>query len=162
MGMSLAFWILAVASVGGALAVVLLRDVFRAALFLVLSFFAIAGLYITLNADFLAAVQVLIYVGAIAVLLIFALMLTREAPKGSPPGRLRLPALVIGLLLLVALVLTVVNTPWQLAKEAPAADTTSKIALALFSTQGFVLPFEIASLLLLAAVIGAIVLVKDK
>lgn len=162
MGIGLAFWIMAVLSVVGALAVVLLKDVFRAALFLVVCFFAVAGLYITLHADFLAAAQVLIYVGAIAVLLIFALMLTREASKGSPPGRLRFPALLIGLLFLVALVLAVINTPWQLAKEAPISDTTTKIGLALFSTQGFVLPFEIASVLLLAAVIGAIVLVKDK
>ena len=87
MTLDVAFWVLAVICVGAALAVVFVRDVFRAALFLILCFFTVAGIYITLNADFLAAVQVLIYVGAVSVLLIFAIMLTRDAKQGSPSGR---------------------------------------------------------------------------
>ena len=98
MGMDIAFWILAVVSVASALAVVLTRDLFRAALSLVLCFFTVAGIYATLSADFLAGAQVLIYVGAIGVLIIFAIMLTRDSRQGSPSGRLRLPALFIGLL----------------------------------------------------------------
>ncbi|GAI71044.1 unnamed protein product, partial [marine sediment metagenome] len=69
MGFEIAFWALAVVGVAAALAVVLLRDVFRAALSLVLCFLAVAGIYVTLSADFLAAVQVLVYVGAISVLI---------------------------------------------------------------------------------------------
>jgi len=83
MVVEIAFWILALIMVGAALAVVLLRDVFRAALLLILCFFTIAGIYITLNADFLAAVQVLIYAGAIGILLIFAIMLTRNVKGGQ-------------------------------------------------------------------------------
>ena len=75
-GFDIAFWILAVVAVMAALAVVLLGNVFRAALSLVLCFLVVAGIYITLSADFLAAVQVLIYVGAIAVLIILAIVLT--------------------------------------------------------------------------------------
>ncbi len=67
MGLEIAFWVLAVVSVGAALAVVLIRDIFRAALSLVLCFLAVAGIYITLSADFLAAAQVLVYVGAISI-----------------------------------------------------------------------------------------------
>lgn len=163
MGLDIAFWVLAVVSVGAALAVVLMRDIFRAALFLVLCFFTVAGIYITLSADFLAGAQVLIYVGAIGVLIIFAIMLTRESRRGSPSGRLRLPALFIGLLFLVTMVFVVVSTDWHVIAELPTEPTTTAIAQALFSGEdGFVLAFEIAAALLLAAIIGAIVLVRDK
>ena len=163
MGLDIAFWVLAVVSVGAALAVVLTRDIFRAALFLVLCFFTVAGIYITLSADFLAGAQVLIYVGAIGVLIIFAIMLTRESRRGSPSGRLRLPALLIGLLFLVTMVFVVVSTDWHVIAELPTEPTTTAIAQALFSGEdGFVLAFEIAAALLLAAVIGAIVLVREK
>jgi len=86
------FLVLAGVTVLAALGVVLLRNVFRAGLALLLCFFAVAGVYALLGADFLAAVQVLIYVGAIGVFLLLALMLTREAPRGSPEGRLVAPA----------------------------------------------------------------------
>ncbi len=163
------FWLLAVVSVGAALAVVLLRDVFRAALFMVLCFFAIAIIYVTLNADFLAAVQVLIYIGAISVLLIFAILLTRGVQQGSPFNRLKFPALVtVGLLLLV-LVLVFSWTDWP-SIAAPGVEqvavnesTATAVGTAIFDrVQGFILPFEIAAVLLLAAIIGAIVLVREK
>jgi NADH-quinone oxidoreductase subunit J len=163
MAFSVIFWILAVVSVGAALGVVLLRNVFRAALFLVLCFLGVAGLFLTLGADFLAAVQVLIYVGAIAVLLLLAIMLTREQQRGSPFGRLRWPAAILGLALLAIMVLVVTNTPWSVVSLAAPQPTTAAIAEGLFSLdRGWVLPFEIASLLLLAAVIGAIVIVREK
>ncbi|HUU62421.1 MAG TPA: NADH-quinone oxidoreductase subunit J [Dehalococcoidia bacterium] len=162
-GLDIAFWILAVVSVSAALAVVLLRDVFRAALFLMLCFLTVAGIYITLSADFLAGAQVLIYVGAIGVLIIFAIMLTRESQRGSPSGRLRLPALLIGLFFLITMLFVVLNTDWHVVAEIPTQPTTSAIADALFNkVDGFVLAFEIAAVLLLAAIIGAIVLVREK
>ena len=162
MGLDIAFWVLAVISVSTALAVVLMRDVFRAALFLVLCFFSVAGIYVTLSADFLAGAQVLIYVGAIAVLIIFVIMLTRESRQGSPSGRLRLPAILIGLFFLITMLFVVLNTDWHVVAEPPAESATTAIAQALFSEDGFVLAFEIAAALLLAAVIGAIALVRDK
>ncbi len=162
-GITVAFWVLAVVSVAAALAVVFLRNLFRAALFLVLCFFTIAGVYVILSADFLAVAQVLIYVGAIAVLIIFAIMLTRDTQHGNPSGRLQLPALLMGLLFLLVMVFVVVNTNWQIVAGIPNEPTTSAIAQALFSMEeGFVLPFEIAAALLLAAIIGAIVLVREK
>ena len=170
MAIEIAFWILAPIMVGAALAVVLLRDIFRAALLLILCFFTVAGIYITLNADFLAAVQVLIYAGAIGVLLIFAIMLTRNLKEGNPFNRLKLPALIVALLVFATVVGVVVSTNWATvtgvsqAVEMPVDQpTTGYIATALFDqSKGFVLPFEIASVLLLAALIGAIVLVKDR
>ena len=166
----LAFWILALLMVGAALAVVLLRNIFRAALLLVLCFFTVAGIYITLNADFLAAVQVLIYAGAIGILLIFAIMLTRNLQEGNPFNRLKIPALIISLLVLATIIGVVVSTDWTGVTASPQTvvmpvdePTTGYIATALFDQdKGFVLPFEIASVLLLAALIGAVVLVRDR
>jgi NADH-quinone oxidoreductase subunit J len=159
---SIVFWILAVVTVGAALAVVVLRDVFRAALSLVLLFLAIAITYITLYADFLAVVQVLIYVGAISILIIVAVMLTREVWHGSPPGKLRIPALIVSLLLLGTMIFTVVSTKWETSGEPPLQPTTAAIGTSLFSQGGYILPVEISAVLLLAAILGAIVLMREK
>jgi NADH-quinone oxidoreductase subunit J len=162
MGLDVAFWILAVVGVMAALAVVLLGDVFRAALSLVLCFLAVAGIYLTLNADFLAVVQILVYVGAISVLIILAIMLTREVHHGSPSNRLRLPAFFVAALFLGGVVYALVNTNWQISSAPPLEPTTPAIAGLLFGPGGFILPVEIAPILLLAAIIGAIVLVREK
>ena len=156
------FWLLAIVTVGAALAVVILRDVFRAALSLVLLFMTVAVLYITLYADFLAVVQILIYVGAISVLIIVAVMLTRDVWHGSPTGKLRIPAIVVSLLLLGTMVFTVVTTKWQISDESPLQPTTMAIGNSLFSQGGYIMPVEISAVLLLAAILGAIVLIRDK
>jgi NADH-quinone oxidoreductase subunit J len=159
---SIVFWLLAALTIGAALAVVVLRDVFRAALSLVLLFLTIAVLYITLYADFLAVVQILIYVGAISILIIVAVMLTREVWHGSPPGKLRIPAIVVSLLLLGTMVFTVISTQWQTSGEPPQQPTTAAIGTNLFSQGGYILPVEISAVLLLAAILGAIVLMREK
>jgi NADH-quinone oxidoreductase subunit J len=159
---SIVFWLLAILTVGAALAVVILRDVFRAALSLVLLFLAIAILYVTLYADFLAVVQILIYVGAISILIIVAVMLTREVWHGSPPGKLRIPALVVSVLLLGTMIFTMVSTQWETSGEPPQQPTTAAIGTNLFSQGGFILPVEISAVLLLAAILGAIVLMREK
>ena len=78
------FWIIAVSSIIAALAVVILKDLFRAALFLIVSFLGVAGMFVLLRAEFLAVVQVLVYVGAISVLIIFAILMTQDVEEGSP------------------------------------------------------------------------------
>jgi NADH-quinone oxidoreductase subunit J len=162
MGLSAAFWIMAVVIIAAALAVVFLRNVFRAALALILCFIAVAGIYLTLSADFLAAVQILVYVGAISVLIILAVMMTRDVQKGSPVNRLRLPALVVAAVLLGLLIYSVTASPWQIAREAPLSPTIVPLAARLFGEQGFILPVEIAATLLLAAILGAIVIAREK
>jgi len=162
MGLDVAFWILAVVGVTAALAVVLLGDVFRSALSLVLCFLAVAGIYLTLNADFLAVVQILVYVGAISVLIILAIMLTREVQRGSPSNRLRIPAFFVAALFLGVVIYALLNTNWQISSVPPLEPTTPAIAGLLFGEGGFILPVEIAPILLLAAIIGAIVLVREK
>ncbi len=162
MGLEIAFWVLAIVGVVAALAVVLFRDVFRAALSLILCFLVVAGIYITLSADFLAAVQVLIYVGAISVLIILAIMLTREVQQGSLSNKLRIPAFVVAVLLLGVVGFAVVNTPWQVSTVPPLEPTTAALAGRLFGEGGFILAVEIAAVLLLTAILGAIVLVREK
>ena len=146
MGLDIAFWILAVVGVMAALAVVLLRDVFRAALSLVLCFLAVAGIYITLSADFLAAAQILVYVGGISVLIILAIMLTREVQRGSPANRLRIPAFIVAVLFFGGVAFALLNTPWQISAATPLEPTTPALAGLLFGEGGFILPVEIAPL----------------
>jgi NADH-quinone oxidoreductase subunit J len=153
---------MAVFIVAAALTVVFLRNVFRAALALIVCFIAVAGLYLTLSADFLAAVQILVYVGAISVLIILAVMMTRDVQKGSSGNRLTVPALVVGAVLLGLLIYTVTASPWRISPEPPLSPTTVPLAAKLFSRQGFVLPVEIAATLLLAAILGAIVIAREK
>ena len=162
MGASVAFWVLGIIAVLAALAVVLLRDVFRAALSLVLCFLMVAGIYITLSADFLAVVQVLVYVGAISVLIILAIMLTREVQRGSPSNRFRLPAFFVAVLFFAGIAYAMLRTPWQVSSTPPLEPTTPAIAGLLFGPGGFILPVEIAPVLLLAAILGAVVLVRER
>ncbi len=162
MGLDIAFWIMAVVVVMAALGVVFLRNVFRAALALILCFITVAGLYLTLSADFLAAVQILVYVGAISVLIILAIMMTRNVPQGSPANKLKIPAFAVAVVLLGIMIFAVTGTSWQIASESPLAPTTAPLAMKLFSESGFILPVEIAAALLLAAILGAIVIAREK
>ena len=162
MALEITFWILAVVGVGAALAVVLLRDVFRAALSLVLCFLTVAGIFVTLSADFLAAVQVLIYIGAISILIILAIMLTREVQRGSLSNKIQIPAFVIAVIFLGVICFAMINTPWQISTVPPLEPTTPALAGKLFGEGGFVLAVEIAAILLLAAILGAIALVREK
>jgi NADH-quinone oxidoreductase subunit J len=162
MGQVIAFWVFAVAIIGAALGVVLLKNVFRAAVLLVTCFLAIAGVFILLSADFLAAMQILIYVGAIAILVILAIMLTKQVTFGSPSNKFKFPALIIAALFCSGVIYAIVNTHWQISTVAPTGTTTSGLGVKLFGKNGFVLPLEIMPTVLLATILGAIVLVKDR
>ena len=161
-GLDIAFWVLAAVCVSAALTVVLLKNVFRAALTLVLCFLAVAGIYATLSADFLAVIQVLIYVGGISVLVILAVMLTREVQQGSQSNRLRIPALIVAVAFAVVIIVSVLNTTWMISGTPPLTPTTSALADKLLGDGGYILALEIAGTLLLAAILGAIVLVREK
>ncbi len=162
MGVDIAFWVLAVVGVAAALMVVLLKNVFRAALTLVLCFLAVAGLYVTLSADFLAVVQVLIYVGGISVLIILAVMLTREVQHGSPSNRLRIPAFIVAAAFGAVTIVAVLNTPRVISTAPPLEPTTSALADKMLGEGGYILALEIAGALMLTAILGAIVLVREK
>ncbi len=153
----LVFALLAIAGCVAAVAVVTARNLVHAALFLATALGAMAGVFLVLHAEFVAMVQLLIYVGAIAVLLMFGLMLTR-----APIGREALDSQSRGLALAVSAALFAVSGGliWQgYGASAPVplrAPATADLGIALFSH--WVLPFELTSMLLLAALIGAIAL----
>lgn len=157
----LVFVILALITLGGAWGVVSARSVFTSALFLILSFVGVAGFYVLLEAGFLAAIQLLIYVGAIAVLILFAVMLTRHVMAEETRlinQQWRIAAAIAGLLF-VALALYAVGTEWRISTAAPPADSIVALGKALLGP--YVLPFEVASIVLLVALIGAIVIARE-
>ena len=162
MALTIGFYLLAIITVGAALAVVMLKDIFRAALALVLCLVAVAGIYITLKADFLAGAQILVYVGAISILLILGIMLTRDVQQGSPGNKYTVPAFLVAIGFFGIMYFVVLQSPWQQSAHMALEPSTPMLATRLFSENGFILPVEIAGVLLLAAIIGAIVLAKEK
>ena len=185
------FWVLSVVAIAGAVGVVLVRDLFRAALLLALVFVTVAGFFVLMSAEFLATVQVLIYVGAISILFVFAVMLTRDVRRGNLPNRLQIPAVVLPALLLASMVVTILATDWQFipgdAQEKTDLVQTQSVSVvsqadlegAGFASQeetldargagladllvgDFVLAFEAVSVLLLAALIGALALARGR
>ena len=162
MGLTIAFWILAVVAVLAGIMVVSLKNVFRAALALILCFLTVAGIYITLSADFLAAVQILVYVGAISVLIILAIMMTRDVQHANRNNRLTVPVFITAAVVLGVMVWTVVKTNWQISAASPVFPTTLPLADKLFSQNGYILPVETGAMLILAAILGAIVIAREK
>jgi NAD(P)H-quinone oxidoreductase subunit 6 len=156
------FYLVVLITIGSALMVALSRNIIYSAFSLLGTFAGVAGLYVFLGADFVAAVQVLIYVGGILILILFAVMLTRRITDVEITNRAagRIPAVIIIGLLIYLLVQAIRETPWVKAKEAVYEPTTAKIG-DLF-LENYLLPFELASLVLLAAMIGAVVLSRKE
>ncbi|OGN98749.1 MAG: hypothetical protein A2Z71_00295 [Chloroflexi bacterium RBG_13_50_21] len=161
------FIVVALVTLGAALSVVISRNLIHSALWLILALFGIAIFYVLLDAGFFAVIQVIIYIGAIAILFIFAAMLTRRVmqdtgPQSNPNWWL---GALIALLLFAGIALILVN--WQgFTTSAPElanpSGRISQLGLALVSADQYVLPFELASLLLVAAMIGAIFVAGEK
>lgn len=146
-----------------AILVVALKNPVYSAISLLIMFFHVAGLYVTLHAEFLAAVQIIVYAGAILVLYLFVVMLLNVKRDDRYHGQWRIAAIVCVPLLMELLVLVAGNGAAQsgrLPTEAAvgAGDNTLAIGTTLFST--YLFPFEVASLILLVAMIGAIILAK--
>ncbi len=159
--MYFAFFVLAaVALIGGAL-VASMRNIMHAALGLLMSFVGVAGLYVLLEAEFVAAVQVLVYIGAIAVLILFAIMLTRGLMTKTlaPENSQWIAGAGLALLLFAVLFFVIIGTNWPVGQTIDTSDLIPQIGTELVTT--YVLPFEAASLLLLAALIGAIVIARE-
>ncbi len=155
------FFIFAAVLVVSALLVVIGQNIVRAAVSLMVAFLAAAGVFIVLRAEFLAAVQILIYAGAIATLLIFALMLTRNSMSdvSNPDNPRRVIGIAVSVVLLALLAIVITTTVWPISTSPGPTSTVTAIGNALFNT--YVLPFEIVGVLLLVALIGAILLARD-
>ena len=156
------FYLVVAITIGSAMIVAFSRNIIYSAFSLLGTFAGVAGIYIFLGADFVAAVQVLIYVGGILVLVLFAVMLTHRITDVEITNRAagRIPALIVVGVLVYLLAQTVRETPWTKAKEIVFAATTAKIGDLLLDT--YLLPFELASLVLLAALIGAVVIARKE
>lgn len=163
------FYVFAAVMVISSLMVVFRKNPVHSALFLVLTFFCLGGVYLLLNAQFIAAVQVIVYAGAIMVLFLFVIMLLNlegEAASKGGHGLQKISALILSVVLAVSLgsimterVLTGEKGAYSLEK-VNAIGNSEVIGKLLFTD--FLLPFEITSILLLAAIIGAIILAKKR
>ena len=156
------FLILSAVIVSGSLAVVLLENIVYSAFLLGGVFMAVAGLYLLLNASFVAAAQILVYVGAVNVLILFAIMLVNKKEKLKPIKGLKTRKLISGGVcggLLILLLRVSITTKWNLpGPNSIGEEATERIGEHLFTD--YLLPFELASILLLMAMIGAIVLAR--
>ena len=158
---AIAFYVTAIAMVVGAVGMVLNRDMIRSAMLLILVLSGVAGMYVLLSADFLAIAQLLVYVGAIMILMLFAIMLTPnqlDLPGGSPQAQ-RVSAALIALAVGALSVGVVVTHPWSLRPTPLNMETAATIGNLLMTT--YVLPFWIASVLLTVGLVGAIVIARE-
>ena len=197
------FWVVSALAIGGAVLVVTVRNVFRAALFLAGTFLAVAGIYFLLSAEFVGVVQILVYVGAVSVLIVFALLMVRDVPGSARANHLFRLVAVVAVLVAVTVWFVAQNTDWRRiedletvnedaaaalvgpytehevvredgvqielqewrpgrgeAKPGVLADSTGTIGELLI--QNYVLPFQVIGAILVAALIGALVLVREE
>ncbi len=155
------FWIVAIFTLGSALLMVMNKNIFHSALYMVLTFIGVAGVYVMLNADFMAAVQILVYAGAIAIFLVFGIMLTQRGNM-KQTNLFSAHVAVAGLVSLAMIVINgfmVLNTNWPVSTAEPPSNTVSLIADLMLTK--YVVPFEVAAILLLVALLGAVIIAKE-
>jgi len=158
----LIFFLLALLTVGSAILVAVLPNIVYSAVALLFSFAGVAGLYVFLSADFLAATQVLVYVGGILILIMFAVFLSNRISdvKISNPSRFHWQAAFLCLVLFGVLSYTAVSTPFPVKPGIVYLPSTAEIGELLMTR--YLLPFEVASVLLLASLIGAALLSRPE
>ncbi len=158
MMVDIAFWFIVLLTIGSALTVVLNEKLIYSAIALLFTLFGVAALYVFLWADFLAGVQVVIYVGGILVLIIFGIMLTNRITSVNISHTSVQRGIggiaVVGILFVLGVM--ILNTPWHQTEFVEPVQTTASIGTLLMME--YLLPFEVASLLLLAALMGAAML----
>jgi NADH-quinone oxidoreductase subunit J len=152
-------WVFAAILIGSALLVVTMRDIIRCGLAMIVCFLALAGIYTLMGVPLLGAAQVIVYIGAISVLILFAIMLTqtKDAPSRLVFQTQAGPASIAAVVVAIVIALAVSATDWGEITRRTRLDT-DRMSEVLF--QQFVFPFEIVSVLLLAAVIGGVFLAK--
>jgi NADH:ubiquinone oxidoreductase subunit 6 (subunit J) len=158
----IAFAVLSLITLGAAIMVVTTPSLLRSALWLILAFFGIAGFFVLLNAEFLAITQILVYIGAISTLIIFAVMLSSKVMDPHQPRFNEQWGLVGGFsaLLFVGLAATVSRVGWPVVPGEIPIDAIQRLGAAFVGP--YVIPFEIASVLLVVAMIGAIIIAREQ
>lgn len=156
------FFVMTLCTLGGALGVVSSRNLFHSALFLILSFFGVTGYYALLDAGYLAAVQLFVYVGAISVLILFAIMFSRrmmDATETQANHQWWLSA-PVAVVLFAILMLVVISVSWPGSDAQPSPDIMRQLGQAFLGS--YLIPFEVVGILLSAALIGAVMLAREK
>lgn len=164
MGEQIVFFIFTIIVLGGGLGVIFTKNLYYNALFMSLSFSGMAGFFVMLNAGFLAAVQIVVYVGAIAILILFAIMLSRRLMGKTTDivndtNQQTLLASITVPLLFIALIVVLAQVNWNISSLAPTGDALTLLGLSFLGS--YVIPFEVVSVLLLVALVGAIILARD-
>lgn len=172
MSQQIIFFILAAVTLTSAIVVVTMRNLFHAALALMVSFLGVAGIYVLLEAGFLGMAQLLVYIGAISILIIFAIMMTRRLMQTSEsPFNSQAVAALVGALIALVILVVVIARLYPLAPStetllgaAPPVDpaildsSVARMGRSFVSADAYFLPFELASVLLLAALVGSIII----
>ena len=158
----LVFAFVGLVTLGAAVAVVTNKNILHSAFYLILAFVGVAAIYVMLEAPFIAVVQVLVYIGAIAILIVFAIMLTRRlmSKELEQHNAQWIPSALGALALFVVLGWIVYTAGWPVHDGSVPAEPISQLGQDLLTT--YLVPFEIASVLLLAALIGAILIGREK
>lgn len=159
----LIFLLLALVTVVSGWLVVSLKNILHSAFSLLVTFFGVGGLFVFIGADFLAATQVLIYIGGIMILLLFAIMLSEKTYNVKLLDRSHLlPALLVLGAFLPIMVRLMLASPWKTQPGPPEALTPTTGTLGRFLLNEYLLPFEVISMLLLAALVGAVILIRKE
>lgn len=198
---TIAFWVASAITIAAAIVVVTIQDVFKAAVFLAGAFIGVAAIFFLLNAEFVGVVQILVYVGAVSILIAFAVMMISDVSRGSRPSRARIASVTVSALVVAAVAVVAYNTDWtlhsdvtddnaiaglsgtyvevesstgesviQAAAEGQAGAQNGVIsdssrAVGIVGTllvRDYVLPFETIGLVIVAALIGALALMRPK
>jgi len=157
------FYVFAAVVIVGGLMVVLMKDIVHCAMALAGAFTGVAGIYVLLGADFLAAVQILIYVGAVTVLILFTIMLAKKSTgwEARHHNGQSIPALII-IIIFVSVIGKITAKAWH-GTIAPAAGAAFNVhEIGLYLMRDYILPFELASVFLLVAMVGAIIIAKKE
>jgi len=160
MTQSVVFFILAAIILGSALAMVLSKNLVHSAIFMVITFLGVAGIYLMLSADFLAVMQILVYIGAISVLLVFGVMLTRrgDITTSNLFNRYKFSGALVAAALFAVLARLIQKSDWTVSQYTLTETTIDPIADLMMNS--YVVPFEVAAILLLVAMVGAIIVAK--
>ena len=155
------FWLIAIITLGSALMMVLNKNIFHSALLMVVTFIGVAAVYVMLSADYMAAVQMLVYAGAISIFIVFGVMLTQKGNMKQTNLFAKHTALagLVSLAIVGINAFMVIKTNWPLSTATPPQETVGQIAELMLTK--YVVPFEVAAVLLLVALLGAVIIAKE-
>ena len=161
MGLQIAFWALAAILLCSAIYAISTKSVMRACFALIICFLSVSGLFITLGFEFLAVIQVMVYVGAVGVLIIMSVMMTKRNEEGNVSNKFKLPAVLASLCLAVLGVYAAISTNWSVT-AGEASNPIDNVAAVFMATPGGILLMIIAALIVLTAIVAAITTAREE